>query len=488
VSSSRLRILSVAAIAVLIAILLAAGGRAQPSALRLTLLASTSADRSSASPLRGRAPFGTLHAFLDVRGKGRVTRVRYVLDGKALSATRRRPYAARPISPTRLSHGPHVLEAHVAVRGEPHTRVIRARFTSVRLFSSPSGAGTTCTQASPCSDLGAAYAAAAPGQVVELAPGDYGTQGLSGTKAAPGVTFHLPLGDAVADLDIHASYVTFTGPIRLGWRAYADAHHLTFRDVRHEGFFAIWSADNVSLIGGESYCSDAGHFCDYDPQITEHNGNQDPPTDILIDRVHFHDWGRPPDSDWHTECLQGGAGVRVTIRRSTFERCATHDIFVRSWGGTNGGRHVLKDWTFENNFFGKTVGGYYAVQFVGDLTPECNGALFRNNTALEGFRTEACSALRYVGNLGVRFAFHGCDGTFRHNVWFAPEGRAAKCSATDKRVGDPGLANALSGDLRLRSTSRAVNAGDPKDYPRIDIQGEPRPQGRAPDAGADEVR
>jgi hypothetical protein len=366
--------------------------------------------------------------------------------------------------------------------------LVRASFSSVRLFAAPAGIGTTCTGAAPCGSLQQAYTAAQPGQVVELAPGDYGAQAIAGTKAAPGVTLQLPSGDAAVKLELHASHLTFQGPIRMGWRAYPDAQHVTFRNVRHEGFFGIWSADHISLIGGESYCPEANHYCDYDPQITEDSGNRDPPSDILIDGVHFHDWGRPPGSDWHTECLQGGAGTRVTIRNSRFERCATHGVFVRSWGGINGGIHALENWTFENNFFDKSVEGYYAVQFIGDLTPECENVAFRYNTARESFRAEDCRNIRYVANLAPRFSFQDCDGTFAYNVWYAPGGRPAKCSATDRRVAEPGLMSTAGMDLRLRTTSRAVDAGDPKDFPRRDIQGERRPKGRAPDAGADEVR
>lgn len=486
-TSAKLRMLSLPLVAVAITLVLAFGARGQSSPLRLSLLVSTSPDRANPVALRGLAPFGTLYPFLKVTGDGAVVRVRYQLDGKPIATTRRSPYPSRPIRATELAHGAHVLEARAVVKGG-HERVLRARFTSSRRFVAPAAAGTTCTQASPCGLLQRAYDVAAPGQVVEVAGGDYGEQAITGTKQAPGVTFLLPAGDAAARLELRASYITFHGPMRLGWTAYREAQHLTFRGVKHEGYFGIWSADHVALIGGESYCDRPDFYCDYDPAITEDPGSRDPPTDILIDGVSFHDWGKPAGSDWHTECLQAGAGIRVRIRRSSFRRCATHGVFVRSWGNTNGGIHPLEDWAFENNFFDKSTGGYYAVQFIGDLTPNCNNVRFRYNTARESFRKEACRDLRYVGNVAVRFSFMDCDGAFSHNVWFAPGGRPAKCSATDKAVVDPGLLNAAAGDLRLRPDSRAINAGDPKDFPAVDIQGQRRPKGRAPDAGADEAR
>jgi hypothetical protein len=43
-------------------------------------------------------------------------------------------------------------------------------------------------------------------------------------------------------------------------------------------------------------------------------------------------------------------------------------------------------------------------------------------------------------------------------------------------------------DLHLARGSAAIDRGDPSAYPRRDIDGQRRPGGRAPDAGADERR
>jgi len=40
----------------------------------------------------------------------------------------------------------------------------------------------------------------------------------------------------------------------------------------------------------------------------------------------------------------------------------------------------------------------------------------------------------------------------------------------------------------LSSTSPAIDAGNTADYPGLDVDGQARPMGGAPDAGADESR
>ena len=47
--------------------------------------------------------------------------------------------------------------------------------------------------------------------------------------------------------------------------------------------------------------------------------------------------------------------------------------------------------------------------------------------------------------------------------------------------------NAAAGDLHLKPGSAAIDSGDPASYPARDIDGNARPGGAAPDAGADEV-
>jgi hypothetical protein len=92
---------------------------------------------------------------------------------------------------------------------------------------------------------------------------------------------------------------------------------------------------------------------------------------------------------------------------------------------------------------------------------------------------------RFVGNVGpMGQANCGITGvTYAYNVW-----SDASCSATDLKTPNLGFVDATPGvfDLHLKATSAAVDRGDPGNYPASDIDGESRPLGASPDAGADE--
>ncbi len=128
------------------------------------------------------------------------------------------------------------------------------------------------------------------------------------------------------------------------------------------------------------------------------------------------------------------------------------------------------------------------MQFIGDLTPDCENALFRYNSAAQGFHTEACRACATSVTSPCVSPWRAATATFSHNVWYAPGALAGEVLATDRPVLDPGYLDLPGGNLRLGPRSPAINAGDPSDYPPRDIEGERRPEGRAPDAGADEAR
>jgi hypothetical protein len=73
--------------------------------------------------------------------------------------------------------------------------------------------------------------------------------------------------------------------------------------------------------------------------------------------------------------------------------------------------------------------------------------------------------------------------TFSHNVF-----QGVACGPTDQNVADLGFVDAAAFDLRLLTTSPAIDAGDPANFPATDIFGTPRPLGLGPDAGAHELR
>jgi hypothetical protein len=265
-----------------------------------------------------------------------------------------------------------------------------------------------------------------------------------------------------------------------GWYAKPGSSDVTFRAIRTKDLF-ITSASNIRVIGG---AVGPGRGEDYDSQIKSASAGARPPTNILIDRVFFHDWFRPAGSGDHTECLQIGSGVNVTIRRSRFKNCATHDVFIRSWGRG----FPLRRFRIENNFFGETLDGYYSLKISEQAGIVCRDFLIRNNSALQNMFWQCRGDnVRFFSNLQPSMPSYACsamraDGArFAYNVFR----RGVRCGSTN-RLASLGFVDPAHFDLRLRAGAPAINRGHPFNYPRLDIQGQRRPKGVRADAGADE--
>jgi hypothetical protein len=353
------------------------------------------------------------------------------------------------------------------------------------VFLSPTGSDSNpCTQAQRCKTLDRAYRVADPGDVVELAGGTYaGEQSIpdvtkSGTakvvfRPAPGAS--VTLGDGIG---VWGDHVEFRGlTITDDFYVKCGADHVTLRDSKASLFF-IRSATNISFIdvefGPSHDISQIGHTEDC----------QFSPDGILMERVYMHDfwWDGTAQSTNHMECLTISAAHNFTLRNSKFHRCEDFDILVKH-------RYpVLKstNMTFENNWFDKPwPDGTYAISFS---QPDSGGTyenvLIRNNSFATPLllRPEITwRNLQVIGNVGVRTGGSCSDYVSRYNVWSAMD----PCSSTDLRAAS-GFVNAAGFDLHLRADSVAVGHGDPSSYPSIDIDGQSRPQGGAPDAGADE--
>lgn len=339
-------------------------------------------------------------------------------------------------------------------------------------FVSPRGSDSgPCTRSAPCGSFDRALRAARPGDVVEAAAGSYAGQQIRRVGPAPAVVVRPAAGAAVSvgEIEVYGSNVELRSLKVDGWSAKPGARNITFRNVRTTDLF-ITSANGIRVIGGS-----VGPGKNYDSQI----GGSPAPENILIDGVYFHDWTR--DGDAHVECLQFGSGVNVTIRNNRFENCATHDIFVRSWGRG----YPLRNWVVENNLFDETIEGYYSFKVNGDLNPSgCGGFVVRNNSALQAMFAQDCpGGITWAGNLGPKQV---CYGTFSSNVWYGAGAR--RCTGSDRAVRDPRFVNARAFDLRLGPGSPAIDSADAKRAPARDIRGTKRPLGRGPDAGAFETR
>ena len=265
---------------------------------------------------------------------------------------------------------------------------VRSQGPAATVFVSPDGSDAgACTNSSPCATFGRAYRLASPGTVIEVMGGGYGRQVITRaakTVGAP-IVYRPTLGATVrvAGLIVEADGVEFRD-LQTRWTV-RGATGVTLRNVRADGPVYIHGASNVSVLGGEVYSPTPVKT---DSQISSINGRV--PTNIVLDRVAFHDWvDAGPGQRHHIECLQVGSGIDLTIRNSTFRNCDTHDIFVRSWGRANKNPHPLQRVVFENNWFARTNAGYASVQVRDDLWKDSpTSFVLRNNTALQSFSVD----------------------------------------------------------------------------------------------------
>jgi hypothetical protein len=74
-----------------------------------------------------------------------------------------------------------------------------------------------------------------------------------------------------------------------------------------------------------------------------------------------------------------------------------------------------------------------------------------------------------------------------NDLWNNEYGGYAGVSPGDHDISaDPLLVDPANGNFHLDTGSSCIDKGDPSNYPATDFEGDPRPQGSAPDIGADE--
>ncbi len=359
-----------------------------------------------------------------------------------------------------------------------------------QLFVTPSGSDAGhCTRSAPCASFGRAYAVARPGTTVNIAGGRYANQEIPTRlgRRGPNVIFR-PASRArvtvAGQFFVRGSYLELRKMTLLDLELPREAHHVLFRSIKNHGFWMQGPA-NIAFIGGEVTCG----VCPYHSQLQAGAGDNRPPRNILFDGVYFHDWQAAGSE--HTECLQIGAGDGITIRNSVFKNCATANggrgatanLHI-SWFGSG---PVTRNILVENNFFYRS-GNTYAIQ-SGDYA----NLDFRYNSIvgpiLIGGGWGDGTPVELVGNImgfGYCQAPRTGGGPVAPFVYSYNVLQGGKCHATDQNA--PGGFVDRNNNLRLRPGAAAINSGNPKSYPRRDIDGQKRPKGGRPDVGADEAR
>jgi hypothetical protein len=387
------------------------------------------------------------------------------------------------------------------------------------LYIAPQGSdGGTCSQQAPCASLDRAYQVAAPGDVVEVAGGTYPDQRLSldPSKTSEDDVVFRPAPNAsvvTGELDFGgrpaptaASHVTIDGQgrwasgdvlffLRDPSRPASDITLENLKLQRDSGVF-IHGADRVTLRNveiGPSCCGTDGMNLTPDDVGDVHRDV----TNLLLDHVTIHDIVRlcaqdktaPPTChdvpEAHTDCIQAWSGVNVTIRDSRFFNCSTSSLLVEGgFGGT------VSNWTVENNMFGPSAeNSVNFIFFVGNQPGLVRGTSRVAYNSLAGSIKADPEAfapgagIDVVGNITI--VGGGCSEGLRYSHNLFTDGK--RCGPTDRSGNAAFVSNTPYGtDLHLEPTSAAIGAGDPRVHPTADIDGDPRPRRRAPDAGADQ--
>ena len=367
------------------------------------------------------------------------------------------------------------------------------------LHVAPGGSDAgACTESAPCASLDRAYRVAAPGQVVELARGDYPAQVLrrDDTKSSPDDVVFTPAPGAVVTLagfstgdarqptgarHFELRDVAVTGAVQLRW----GTEDATLRNV-DAGALVLTSVRGVRVLGGDwgpwvdgvshvNACGVPGCF---------------PSEDVLIEGALFHDY-TVTDPAKHSECLMIWPGRRVTIRRSTFRNCTDFDVLVKPYNtGLVGlpGEITIENSVLDEPIVGdecRCARGGNAIAFTGGSGERWTGAVARYNSALGGIRVDPeVDGAVVEGNVARKEVRSSCQANvrFAHNVW-----SGTTCSPTDRRSplervftsAQPG-----SFDPRPLARSAAVGAGGVGAAPAVDHGGRPRPLALPPDAGA----
>jgi chitodextrinase len=349
---------------------------------------------------------------------------------------------------------------------------------------SPNGsADAACTQDDPCASLRRAYAEARPGNVVLLAAGTYGNQVLPLDRAkdrvrrvvfrpAPGARVQL------GDVEVRARGVQLERVTVSGWSTRDTADGVTFRDVTVRGGISVHSSSNVAMRGGS-----VGPGNDYSPLVVSDSAAT-PPSNIVFDGVTFHDWRRT-DGVAEVQCLRIDAVNGLEVRNSRFSNCESGALLLRKQTASLTPTNV----TIENNFLGCCASGTFSLSLGDGSGENWQNVLVRNNSSTRplaiGPRSTIGPGVRFYANVLPSVPRGACRASVAvdYNVYAS----GSRCGPHDVVARSP-FADAGTGDFHLTAGAGAIDRGDPASYPATDIDGDARPRGGTPDAGADEVR
>lgn len=409
-------------------------------------------------------------------------------------------------------------------------------------FVSPGGSdGGSCTRAAPCRSWDRAYQVARPGEIVQVAGGQYPEQDIapraSTRNLSPGCT-PTSTSKCIVFQPAPRARVSVNGPITVRGSSvwirgsatpaggipsrgrsysittggYVDTEatsesvfpdHVIVQGVKAVSF-GVFNTKTATFRDMDVGPATVGGGCrivqgpGFENKIGYGGGITVEPTNVMIDRVLIHNQNRNEDGA-NSDCHFGGLFVvtvdGLTIENSVFSQNAVYNIQVQNFSGP-----PAQNVRIENNWFGCPVEWLYDTAIGGEGA--CDGQadiqfnaaspfrnwLIRYNSLASGIGQYVPGAsyqnVRIVGNVAGGFSDCYQGITFAYNAT-----GSRTCGATDRRLTGPPFISDVPGqeNLRLRPATRAnafVEPVSPDVRLAVDMEGRMRPLRFPSDAGS----
>jgi hypothetical protein len=394
--------------------------------------------------------------------------------------------------------------------------------TGANVWVDPSGGSCARTSApavwadrDACPTIDSAYRAARPGDSVRLKGGTYpGDQKVLADPEKRGAAQDVTILPAEGDKVVLAGSLLFYGSHAVvsdlqmrylfaqATRGPDNQRDVTYRNITARGFTVTPVAGPVT-IADSSFGPNLLHCAgvdEYENKISQSTINESGkafvgvPTDVTLQRLRIFGQQSADLDCQHVGGLMLTGGQGITIRDTVFSRNMVYDMEVDRADAV----------VLENNWFGAPVdrdGRSNDHQFEVQLTARpgvgsgsYSDWLVRHNSFRNGIGTNFSLGahhrdFRVVGNVG---AASDCgvapDVTWAYNLW-----TDKRCSSTDALTSQLPYIDERIGheDFHLTpgSPAEGLVAGHGADYALgEDVDGRPRPQQRARDAGASQSR